>query len=119
MEIVYVAMSATTATDKNALNAVVEPILMSDMTSVNRTVKITEFVGTRKRSSTRASHLEKTMIVTGERLLRISCGITTSLKVALTNVCRTVDAMRLVSMMTIIINITMVNAVAPALPVLC
>ena len=61
MEIVYVAISATTETDRNALNAVVEPMLMSDMTSVNSTVKMTEFIGTRNRSSTRASHLEKTM----------------------------------------------------------
>ena len=59
MEIMYVDIRADTDTDKKALKAVREPMLMRDMTTVKPMVNIIEFVGTRWRVSTWASHSEK------------------------------------------------------------
>lgn len=102
-ERVYVAINATTDTERKALKAVVEPMLISDITTVKATVKRTLLIGTRKRGETFASQGEKSM----------------PLSLAKAKVCRTVEAMRLVSIMTRRMSITMVNPVAPASPVLC
>ena len=119
MDIVYVAMSALTETDRKALKAVVEPMLMSDMTIVKHMVKITEFVGTRKRWSILASQGENTMPLSRANAFELSTCNHSSDCSELTNVCRTVDAIQLVPMMTNNMSNKAVNPVAPpAEPVL-
>lgn len=122
MDRVYVAISATTETERKALKAcfvvsmlqfilmfaviltVVDPMLISDITTVKIMVTIMLLAGTWKRWLTFAIQREKTI----------------PLSLANAKVCRDVEAMQLVLMMSNSISITIVKPVAPPmLPVLC
>lgn len=52
MEMVYVAISPTTPSERKALNATVLSILMSETRTVNKHVTIVELTGTWKRDET-------------------------------------------------------------------